>query len=47
MQQQFVEAKTKKEAQVKCPWAEVIVKVEGGYMCFESRQDYETWKRQK
>ena len=47
MQQQFVEAKTKKEALAKCPWAEVIVKVEGGYMCFESRQDYETWKRQK
>jgi len=47
MRQQFVEAKSKKEAQEKCPWAEKIVKVSGGYRCFESHQDYETWKRQK
>lgn len=47
MRQQFVTAKSKKGAQQKCPWAEKVVKVEGGYMCFESYQDYLTWKRQK
>lgn len=24
-----------------------IVKVDGGYMLFESREEYETWRRQK
>lgn len=47
MRQQFVEAKNKKEAQKKAPWAEKLVKVSYGYMCFESTQDYETWKKQK
>ena len=47
MRQKFVEAKTKKDAENACPWAEVIVKVSGGYQCFESAQDYETWKKQK
>ncbi len=47
MRNQFTEAKTKKEAADKCPWAEKIVKVEGGYHCFESAQDYKTWKNQK
>ena len=30
-----------------CPWACKTVKVEGGYMCFESHADFETWKDQK
>ena len=47
MKQQFVEAKNRKEAQRECPWAERIVKVHGGYHCFESERDYETWKNQK
>ena len=47
MKQQFVEAKNKKAAQAKCPWAEKIVKVTGGYRCFESAADYKIWKAQK
>lgn len=41
---------TAKEA---CPWASKIAKVESGqpginaWKCFESVQDYETWKNQK
>lgn len=30
-----------------CPWASRISKVVGGFMCFESVADYETWKNQK
>ena len=47
MKQQFVEAKTRKQAQKICSWAEKIVKVDGGYICFESYQDYLVWKNQK
>lgn len=47
MRQEFIEVKTGKEAKGRAPWAAVIVKVEGGYMAFESVQDYETWRRQK
>jgi len=47
MQQQFIEAKTKADAKRICWWAEKIVKVEGGYRCFESYQDYLTWKKQR
>ena len=36
-------AKAKKIA----TWASKIVKVEGGYMAFESWTDYQTWKNQK
>jgi hypothetical protein len=38
---------TLKTAKKQCPWASKIVKVDGGYMCFESLQDYETWRNQK
>ena len=47
MKQQFTEAKTRKEAKEIMEWAERIVKVEGGYMGFESEQDYLIWKNQK
>lgn len=47
MRQQFVEAKTIKDAKAKCPWAEKVVKVDGGYRAFESTRDYETWKKQR
>ena len=29
------------------PWACKIVKVDGGYMAFESIVDYDTWRKQK
>lgn len=47
MKKQFAEVKTRKEAAEQCPWAEIIVKVSGGYMCFESELDYRIWKNQK
>lgn len=47
MKQQFVEAKSRKEAEKKAPWAAKIIKVEGGYRAFESLADYKTWKKQK
>lgn len=47
MRQEVVECKTRKQAEKQCPWAEKIVKVEGGYMCFESNVDYKIWKNQK
>lgn len=40
-------AKTAAEARKAAPWAAKVVKVEGGYMAFESVADYEVWKRQK
>jgi len=30
-----------------CPWAAVVAKVEGGYLCFESRADWATWRKQR
>lgn len=34
-------------AKKQCFWASKFTKVVGGYMCFESVSDYETWKKQK
>lgn len=47
MRREFVEAKGVVSAQLACPWAEVVVKVDGGYLCFGSEGDYETWNNQK
>ena len=30
-----------------CPWAEIAVEVEGGYMVFDNKSEYEAWKNQK
>jgi len=46
MKTQFVVG-TRRQAMQHCPWAAKIVKVEGGYMCFESITDYEVWCKQK
>ena len=47
MRTTFIQVETKKEAENECSWAEKIVKVCGGYMCFESADDYRKWKNQK
>jgi len=47
MRKEMVETKSRKESEKSCLWAAKIVKVDGGYMCFESLADYETWKNQK
>jgi hypothetical protein len=46
MRKEFVVCHTRSIAARKCPWAVVIAAVDGGFMCFESRDDYQTWKRQ-
>jgi hypothetical protein len=47
MRKQFVECSSRKQAEKACPWAEKVVKVEGGYWCFESISECESWKKQK
>lgn len=29
------------------PWATIAIKVDGGYMAFESKEDYETWNNHR
>lgn len=47
MRTQFIETDKRAVAVKECPWATKIIKVEGGYMAFESLTDYETWKNQR
>lgn len=48
MRKQFVECDTREEAEQMCPWAAEIIENEvcGGFWCFESVQDAETWMNQ-
>lgn len=46
MRRELIEVETEQEAHEQAPWAAKIVKVEGGWMAFESVADYETWQRQ-
>lgn len=47
MRQVFIQTNKKTDALKECPWANKIVKVDGGYRAFESIEDYKTWKNQK
>lgn len=47
MKVEFVACKTRKTAVRRCPWAARIVKVQGGYRCFESVTDHAIWRNQK
>jgi hypothetical protein len=38
--------KRRAQAAKLCPWAAVIIKIEGGYICFESANDADVWRRQ-
>lgn len=42
-----IDAKTAAKAREAAPWASKVVKVEGGYIAFESLADYTVWKNQK
>lgn len=46
MRRELIEVTTEQEAIEQAPWAAKIVKVDGGYMAFESVADYETWAKQ-
>lgn len=47
MRKLFIEVESRKEAKNEAPWASKIAKVVGGYMAFESVEDYKVWKNQK
>ena len=47
MRTQFVQTNSRACAKSNCAWAAKVVKVDGGYMCFEGVDDYNTWRRQK
>jgi hypothetical protein len=38
---------TRREAVKACPWACKICKVEGGWIAFESTNDYLIWRNQR
>lgn len=46
MKVELIEATRKDRAAKAAPWATIIVKVQGGYMAFESITDYEIWRKQ-
>ena len=47
MKTEFVQTENRKKAKDAMPWAEKIIKVDGGYRGFESMADYKSWKNQK
>lgn len=47
MRKKFVEGTKFAEAFDECPWANKVVRVKGGFMCFESETDGKTWNRQR
>ena len=47
MRSKFVEGKSKTVAQNECPSASFIIRVTGGWLCFESYLDYMMLKNQK
>ncbi len=47
MRKEMIEVKTAKQARKAAPWAAKIVKVSGGYLAFESINDFNLWRKQK
>ncbi len=47
MRQEFCEVETEEEASDICLWADIIIEVNGGYICFESARDAEIWESQE
>ena len=47
MRHEFIMTNRKSVAIKQCPWANHFIKVYGGYHCFESQDDYETFFNQK
>lgn len=43
----FTNSKNRYQAKKECPWATTIAKVNNGFICFESKNDYLIWKNQK
>ncbi|KKN50290.1 hypothetical protein LCGC14_0634420 [marine sediment metagenome] len=47
MREVFLEVKTRRTAVRRAPWACKVLKVDGGYMAWESWANYELWLRTK
>ena len=47
MRTEFLQVASRSTAARRAPWAAKIAKVEGGFMAFESRDDYRIWRGQK
>lgn len=47
MRKQFIVCYSRSTAHRLCPWAARVVKVEGGFLCFESVSDYAIWLNQR
>lgn len=47
MRKEFIECACRKTAKRRATWAAVITKVDGGFMAFESVEEYYTWRNQK
>ncbi len=47
MKKELIIASSAKSARKLAPWSAKVIKVEGGYMAFESVNDAKTWKNQK
>ena len=47
MKAEHVDCRDRRTAHRRCPWAAKVVKVEGGFRCFESIEDYRIWKAQR
>ena len=43
---QLIRCASRNTAKRRCPWAAVIAKVDGGFLCFEYVTDYDIWRRQ-
>lgn len=47
MRKTFIEEKDRRKVIKLAPWAAKAIKVDGGYMVFESVEDWKIWSRQK
>lgn len=47
MRQEFIQVKAYVTAKKLCPWAYIIIKVDGGYRAFEAMDDYQKFMNQK
>ena len=45
MKKKFVMVGSRQLAKKRCSWAVKIVKTEGGFIVFESVDDYKVWKK--
>jgi hypothetical protein len=47
MKKELIETESRYKAKKATTWAAVVTKVCGGYMAFESVEDYRIWKNQR